>query len=101
MASSLAPSRDEGGTPSHASEAAHGIVAEHGGRLDVESEPGKGPRVTISLPCCEAPEATPPAPKAKEREEGRGEVVIVVEDDRHVRSIMTSALSSAKTPPRN
>ena len=40
---------DEGGTGLGLS-LSHGIVSEHGGRIDVESSPGKGSVMTVVLP---------------------------------------------------
>jgi C4-dicarboxylate-specific signal transduction histidine kinase len=30
----------------------HGIVVDHGGAISVESEPARGPSVTVELPFC-------------------------------------------------
>lgn len=49
---------------------AHGVVEAHGGSLIIDSEPGRGTTVTLSLPCDVAPEAEPEAIK-----------VMVVDDD--------------------
>jgi two-component system cell cycle sensor histidine kinase/response regulator CckA len=73
----------------------HGIITDHAGRIDVESELGRGTRVTIELPCCDPPDA--PSARSDERDAvvGHGETVILVDDNDEVRTIMTSALQSA------
>ncbi len=72
----------------------HGIITDHGGRIRIESEPNRGTRVVITLPQCEPlTPATTSAPETR-RKHGRGEAILVVEDDAHIRSIVTSALRS-------
>lgn len=72
----------------------HAIVADHGGQIHVESEPGSGTRATIRLPCCNRPAAGTLASGSPFRRLGRGQVVLIVEHDDHVRSILVSALRS-------
>jgi two-component system cell cycle sensor histidine kinase/response regulator CckA len=73
----------------------HGIITDHAGRIDVESELGRGTRVTIELPCCDPP-GVQSAPSDEHRAVvGHGETVILVDDNDQVRSVMTSALRSA------
>lgn len=73
----------------------HGIVTEHGARIDVDSAPGEGTRVTIHMPIIEsvanAADLDAPATLAK----GAGGRVLVVEDDEYVRQIMVTALQHA------
>ncbi|HEX5928119.1 MAG TPA: PAS domain S-box protein [Solirubrobacterales bacterium] len=62
----------------------YGIVTGAGGRVDIYSEPGMGTTFKVHLP------ASPAAPSAgedrvEERPAGRGEVVLVVEDEADVR----------------
>jgi PAS domain S-box-containing protein len=70
----------------------YGIVTGAGGRVDIYSEPGMGTTIKVHLP---ASSAAPSAGKdrAKERPAGRGEVVLVVEDEADVRRMAERILS--------
>ncbi len=68
-----------------------GIVEQTGGRIAVESAPGAGATFTIELPRSDAAPAEA-AVKPVERPLGGGERLLVVEDDRMVRSIINTTL---------
>ncbi len=74
----------------------YGIVRQTGGSISLESAPGRGTRVEISLPAC----AAHPAPaKRHERAQSapaRGEAsILLVEDDASVRRLLAILLESA------
>lgn len=74
---------------------AYGIVKQHGGWIEVHSEPGKGTCFTIFLPATEA--ASAPAkgnvvPKTRPR--GGSETILLVEDEEAVRSLTSRLLHS-------
>jgi PAS domain S-box-containing protein len=69
----------------------YGIVTGAGGRIDVYSEVGFGTTVKIHMPTTSATPA--PSPPADEAEGGRGEVVLVVEDEPDVKRMAERILS--------
>jgi PAS domain S-box-containing protein len=69
----------------------HGIVAQSGGHVHVDSEPGRGTTFRICLPPSDAPQAVvrPAPPVASTR---GNEAILLVEDDPLVRSVTFRAL---------
>ena len=73
----------------------HGIVAQSGGRILVESQPGQGTTFRILLPVTEEPaEDDEPTPDHKAADRGT-ETVLVVEDENGVRALTARILRTA------
>jgi len=73
----------------------HGVVVGHQGHIRVDSRPGLGTSVVITLPCCDPPPRAAAPPRGPERERGGGEILLLAEDNRQVRAIIAGSRSSA------
>jgi PAS domain S-box-containing protein len=69
----------------------YGIVSQNKGRVDVSSRPGSGTTFTIYLPLTE-PASSAVRPEEREELRGGNEVILVAEDNRDVRQIVTTVL---------
>ncbi len=70
----------------------HGIVRGHGGAIDMATEMGKGTRFLVYFPVCEHDSSQAPFESPTGDFEGRGRVVLVVDDEEPVWTMMTMAL---------
>ena len=73
----------------------HGIVTQAGGRIGVESTPGKGTRIAVYLPRTTSTDTAHDAPDAAPPERGGSETVLLVEESRMVRELIAESLRNA------
>ncbi|MCG3180328.1 MAG: Sensor histidine kinase RcsC [Phycisphaerae bacterium] len=73
----------------------YGIVKQSGGHIWAYSEPGDGTTFKILLPRVPGPPVPLPARDHRPAISGRGRTVLVVEDDPHLRRIITHGLSAS------
>jgi len=72
----------------------HTVVKNHGGFLTVESEVGRGTTFNIYLPADPALRAETTAPMPVELPQGRGELLLVVDDEFSIRTITQQTLEA-------
>ena len=72
----------------------YGVIESHGGLVEVESTSGKGTAFHIFLPLVESAPVDAHAPTVQEIIEGRGETILLVDDESSIRSTASSVLSS-------
>ena len=76
--------------------AVRGIVKGHSGTIEVESTPAKGTTFRIYLPASSPPPAPQSIqPTANPKHAGRGECVLLVDDEPSVRNILTALLTAS------
>jgi signal transduction histidine kinase/CheY-like chemotaxis protein len=71
----------------------HGIVAEHGGRIYAESKQPGGTRFVIELPVVTAEAPPPPAAEPPQGAAVRGAKIMVIDDERAIRELISQVLS--------
>jgi PAS domain S-box-containing protein len=70
--------------------ASHGIIENHGGDINVTSEPGKGTRFEVVLPLSESPSPAIVKPVAASSNGSKARV-LVVEDEEGIRTLLNDA----------
>jgi PAS domain S-box-containing protein len=70
----------------------HGIVGQHRGHIDVETQINEGTSFIIYLPALQQHPGEPPRPDAATLPRGRGQVVLVVEDEDAVRAALVDSM---------
>ncbi len=73
---------------------AYGIVKQHGGNINVYSEPGKGTTFKIYLPVSKAENEEAEGQAPCDDLQGKGETILIAEDDDAVRRILRTILGS-------
>lgn len=69
----------------------YGVVKNHGGFIEIDSEPGEGATFMVYLPVCDQPEEALP-PEARAPQSGT-ESILVVDDDKLVRDFLNDMLT--------
>ncbi len=70
----------------------HGIVGQHGGHVSVESRLGEGAAFTIDLPALDVDEFYRYVPDVSTIPQGRGEMLLIVEDEVTLRTALREVL---------
>ncbi len=72
----------------------HGIIQDHGGRIEVSSQSGRGTTFRIMFPTVEQPSHDDDAGETSRPPMGNGELILIAEDHTYIREIIASMLTS-------
>lgn len=72
----------------------YGIVKQHGGHLDVQTQVGQGTTFRLYWPALSAEPLPPPPDPLPEVAQGQGETILVVEDDAIMRAALVDVLDA-------
>jgi PAS domain S-box-containing protein len=70
-----------------------GVIQEHGGSIQVESQPGRGTVFRVTLPVTTPPATVPETPAAAPGPSLRGKTILVVDDDALVAELLADLLA--------
>jgi PAS domain S-box-containing protein len=70
----------------------YGIVKQHGGHIDVETEEGQGTTFKLYWPSLQAPPSETAKPSKPNQSQGEGQTILVVEDDLSIQAALADAL---------
>jgi len=70
----------------------YGFVAQSGGRVEIDSEEGRGTKVTMFLPRGREPDRAKVVGEANDLPTSRGETLLLVEDEADVRTLIAAML---------
>lgn len=71
----------------------YGFVKQSGGGIRIETAPGEGTAITLYLPRASGPLTTTTGDETRPAEDSSGQTVLVVEDDKGVRTVAISMIS--------
>jgi EAL domain-containing protein (putative c-di-GMP-specific phosphodiesterase class I)/nitrogen-specific signal transduction histidine kinase len=72
-----------------------GIITNHGGSISVKSKPGEGTRFALYLPVAAGTPSPAPAPEISTGPDGHGELILVVDDEDDIRTILRNVLTGS------